>query len=83
MRHCATSRKVEGSVLPIPVVALWACGRNLAGIADSNLAEGMGVCVLYSEDKGTSQDKTKKQIRKKYKERTREGNQGGKSPDGV
>jgi len=34
---------------PIPVVAwakAWVCGHSLAGIAGSNPAEGMDVCLL-------------------------------------
>jgi hypothetical protein len=34
---------------PVQVVAwykTWVCGRSLAGIAGSNPAEGMGVCLL-------------------------------------
>ena len=36
--------------LPIPVAARskpWVCGRSLVGIAGSNLAEGMHVCLLW------------------------------------
>jgi hypothetical protein len=36
---------------PIPLSALsmaWDCGRSLAGIAGSNPAKGMDVCLLYS-----------------------------------
>jgi hypothetical protein len=35
--------------VPIPVVAqskAWVCGRSLAGIAGSNPAGGMDVCLL-------------------------------------
>jgi hypothetical protein len=34
---------------PIPVAGqskAWVCGRSLAGIADSNPAAGMDVCLL-------------------------------------
>jgi hypothetical protein len=34
---------------PIPVAArstAWVCGRSLAGIAGSNAAEGMDICLL-------------------------------------
>jgi len=37
-------------VLPVPVAArskAWVCGCWLAGIADSNLAVGMDVCLLW------------------------------------
>jgi hypothetical protein len=37
------------TAVPIPVAAwfkAWDCGRSLAGIADSNAAEGMDVCLL-------------------------------------
>ena len=36
--------------LPIPVAArckAWACGRSLAGVAGSNFAGSMDVCVVY------------------------------------
>ena len=49
MRHCATIRKVEGLIPPIPVTAwskAWACGRLLAGIAGSYSAGGKDVCVV-------------------------------------
>ena len=43
---------VEGSVgyLPVPVAAwskAWVCGRSLDGIAGSNPARGMDVCLLW------------------------------------
>jgi hypothetical protein len=37
-------------LVTIPVAALtkaWVCGRSLAGIAGSNPAEGMSVCLLW------------------------------------
>jgi hypothetical protein len=40
---------LTGFILPILVVALpkaWVCGRSLAGIAGSNPAGGMDVCLL-------------------------------------
>jgi hypothetical protein len=43
-----TSRNTKGKV-PIPAAArsmAWALGCSLAGIADSNPAEGMDVCLL-------------------------------------
>ena len=49
LRQCATSGKVTGSIQPIPVTErskARVCGRSLAGIAGSNPAGGMDVCVL-------------------------------------
>jgi hypothetical protein len=37
------------SVVPVPMAALskvWVCGRSLLGIAGSNPAVGMDVCLL-------------------------------------
>jgi hypothetical protein len=37
------------AIRPTPVAArskAWVCGRSLAGIADSNPARGMDVCLL-------------------------------------
>jgi hypothetical protein len=33
-------------ISPIPEAARWVCGRSLAGIAGSNPADGMDVCLL-------------------------------------
>ena len=49
LRHCATSRRVSGSIAPIPVderFKAYVCGRSLAGVAGSNPAGGMDVCVV-------------------------------------
>jgi hypothetical protein len=53
------------------------CGRSLVGIACSNLAGGMDVCLLcvVSEDKGRSQDKqddetSTNKVQKEKKRRT-------------
>ena len=82
LRHCATSRKVADSISPIPVTArskAWTCGRSLAGIAASNPAGGIDVCVLRCEDKGTSQGNQGKEIymekvQRQNKRRTSEKN---------
>jgi hypothetical protein len=50
LRHCATSRKVAGSNVPIPVAVrskAWVFGRSLTRIVGSNLTEGMDVCVVF------------------------------------
>ena len=50
--HCSFSWSPGGvrNMKPIPVAArskVWVCGRSLDGIAGSNPAEGMGVCLLW------------------------------------
>jgi hypothetical protein len=52
------------------------CGRSLPAIAGSNPAGSMDVCVVCVVDSGdkakTGTLQTKKQVRIKYKDRTRE-----------
>ena len=59
---------------PIPVAS--ACGSSLAGTAGSKPVVSMDVCVVCYTVKARAQArtiKTWKQVRKNYKERTREG----------
>jgi hypothetical protein len=53
--------------MPIPFAVRskeWACGSSVAGIAGSNTAGGVFVCVVCSgvQTKGTSQDNQNKKI---------------------
>ena len=46
MIHCKTYLDMENM---IPVAArskVWICGRSLAGVAGSNRAGGMNICLL-------------------------------------
>ena len=48
-RH-SKKKKKKSREMPIPVVPrskAWVCGSSLAGIACSNPAGGIDVCVLY------------------------------------
>ena len=65
--------------MPLPV-AEWftpsVSGLSIVGIAGSNPAGGMDVCVVcvvqYGQKAKARAIRTKKQVRIKYKERTRE-----------
>ena len=66
-RYGPNSSAIE---LPIPVTKRFkarACGPSLAGIAGSNPAGGMDVCVVSKDRKTKCRTiKTKKQVRMKY-----------------
>jgi hypothetical protein len=63
-----------GQLVSIPVAAqskAWVCGRSPAGVAGSNPAGSMDICVLYSKDERQSQDNEDKKVQLKYRERTK------------
>ena len=61
---------------PISVAERWksrVCGRSLDGIAGSNPAGGMNVCVVSTDNKAKCRTiNTKKQVPMKYEQSTRE-----------
>ena len=72
---------------PVPVAErskARVCGRSLIGIAGSNPAGVVDVCVVCCTIKTMERArtvKTKKQVRQSYKDRTREGVQKKNSGD--
>jgi hypothetical protein len=69
----------------VPVAArskAWACGRLLPGTAYSNPAGGMDVCVVCCtiRTNSKSQDNRNKEVRIKYKERTKKWQAAGLLP---
>ena len=89
-RHCATKRKVPGSTAaqwPIPVAArskAWVCGQSLAGIASSNPARGMEVCVMRCKGQKKQAMTIKKEVstEKVQRENTRRNLEKKKNPLG-
>ena len=82
--HCATNRKVAGSIQPIPVAErskAWVCSLSPAGIAGSKPAGGMDVCVVCVAQQG--QRGQKAQPGQSGQRRSTDEVQRKKIPDGV